>query len=450
MTTLRPYQVDLYQRTRRAAVELRRIAPTKPAAVLLVLPTGGGKTAIAGELIKNTTTNGGRTLVLAHRRELIKQMWTRLHAIGVDAGIVMAGVPMRSDLPVQVASKDTITARGYTPDDIDLIVVDEAHHAAADDYRAILGAYPNAKAILGLTATPERSDGTTMSPPFDRLVVACQISDLMKDGWLLPCDIVRPDGPKPRKALSQHPVDAYLEHANGERCVVFTAGIREADEWAEEARARGIEARAAHSKKSTKEREATLAAFAAGDVKVVFNPMILTEGWDCPACSVAIIARGCESLALWIQMVGRVLRPSKGRALPGERAKVIDLRGLSWAHGLPDEDHEFSLHGKAMKRKSDSWRCAPPCGALNAKSSKKCELCGLEKPASQGMKPQEIERARMGQATKEAQQEAWRMKMRSWRNMLGKLGYDAACVQFSIEWGHKVPKTFPKELKRAA
>ncbi len=450
MTALRPYQVDLYQRTRRAAVELRRIAPTKPAAVLLVLPTGGGKTAIAGELIKNTTTNGGRTLVLAHRRELIKQMWTRLHAIDVDAGIVMAGVPMRSDLPVQVASKDTIAARGYAPDGIDLIVVDEAHHAAADDYRAILGAYPNAKAILGLTATPERSDGTTMSPPFDRLVVACQISDLMRDGWLLPCDIVRPDGPKPRKALSQHPVDAYLEHANGERCVVFTMGIKEADEWAEEARARGIEARAAHSKKSTKERELTLKEFAAGDVKLVFNPMILTEGWDCPACSVAIIARGCDSLSLWMQMIGRVLRPSKGRALPGERAKVIDLRGLSWAHGLLDEDHEFGLHGKAMKRKSDSWRCAPPCGALNAKSSKKCELCGLEKPASQGMKPQEIERARMGQATKEAQQEAWRMKMRSWRNMLAKLGYDAACVQFSIEWGHKVPKTFPRELKRAA
>jgi DNA repair protein RadD len=450
VTALRPYQVDLYQRTRRAAVELRKISPDKPAAVLLVLPTGGGKTAIAGELIKTTTTNGGRTLVLAHRRELIDQMWLRLHKIEVTAGLIMAGRTARPDLPVQVASKDTIVARDCAPDGIDLIVVDEAHHAAADDYRAILGAYPKAKAILGLTATPERSDGATMSPPFDRLVVACQISDLMKDGWLLECDIVRPPGPKPLKYLSAHPVDAYIEHAAGERCVVFTMGIKEADQWAEEAQARGIEARAAHSKKSAKEREATLKAFAAGEVRLVFNPMILTEGWDCPACSVAIIARGCDSLSLWIQMIGRVLRPSEGRTKPGERAKVIDLRGLSWAHGLPDEDHEFSLHGKAMKRKSDSWRCAPPCGALNAKSSKKCELCGLEKPALQGMKPQEIKAAKLQAATKAGQREAWRLKMRSWCAMLGRIGYEQACVQFSIEWGHKVPRTFPKELKRAA
>lgn len=450
MTTLRPYQVELYQRTRVAAVELRRANPDKPAAVLLVLPTGGGKTAIASELIRVTASKGGKTLVLAHRRELIDQMWLRLREAGVEAGVIMAGRTARPDMPVQVASKDTITARGCAPDGIDLIVVDEAHHAAADDYRLILGAYPRAKSILGLTATPERSDGTTMSPPFDRLVVACQISDLMRDGWLLPCDVERPEGPKPRKSLSQHPVDAYLEHASGERCVCFTMGIKEADQWAEEARSRGIEARSAHSKKSTKERAATLAGFAAGDIKLVFNPMILTEGWDCPPCSVAIIARGCDSLSLWMQMIGRVLRPSKGRVLPGERAKVIDLRGLSWAHGLPDEDHEFSLHGKAMKRKSDSWRCAPPCGALNAKSSKKCELCGLEKPASQGMKPQEIERARLGKATKEAQAEAWKMKWKSWLSHLGRVGYDQACVFFRAQWGHKQPAKWPKELKRAA
>lgn len=450
MTQLRPYQVDLYQRTRAAAVELRRINPDKPAAVLLVLPTGGGKTAIAGELIRVTTSKGGRTLVLAHRRELIDQMWRRLCAIGVEAGIVMAGRTPRADLPVQVASKDTLTARGQAPDNIDLIVIDEAHHAAADDYRAILGAYPKAKSILGLTATPERSDGTTMSPPFDRLVVACQISDLMRDGWLLECDIIRPPGPKALKHLSAHPVDAYLEHASGERCVCFTMGIKEADQWAEEARAKGIEARAAHSKKSTKERKATLDAFAAGEVKLVFNPMILTEGWDCPACSVAIIARGCDSLSLWMQMVGRVLRPSEGRAKPGERAKVIDLRGLSWAHGLPDEDHEFSLTGRAMKRKSDSWRCAPPCGALNARNSKKCELCGLAKPVSEGMKPQEVKHTSLDVATKEAQAEAFRLRMRSWKRLLGEFGYEQAAVMFSIEWGHKVPKNFPRELRRAA
>lgn len=450
MTTLRDYQISAYQRVRAAAVELRRKHPSKPAAVLLVLPTGGGKTAIAGEFVQNTTKSGARTLVLAHRRELIDQMWLRLHRIGIDAGIIMAGRPMRADLPVQVASKDTITAREYAPDGIDLIVVDEAHHAAAEDYRAILGAYPNAKAILGLTATPERSDGTTMSPPFDRMVVACQIGHLIEQGWLLPCDVVRPDGPKPRKTLSQHPVDAYLEHCTGERCVAFTQGIKEADKWAEEACARGIEARAAHSKTSTKERKDTLEGLAEGRVKLVFNPLILTEGWDCPAVSNAIIARGCDSLSLMMQMVGRALRPSEGRAKPGERAKIIDLRGHSWTHGLPDEDHEFSLSGKAMKRKSDAWRCPPPCGALNDKKSKACELCKQDKPISQGMAPQEIQRAAMKAATKEAQSEAFRLRMRSWKGLLGRFGYDQAAVMFHQEWGHKVPKNFPRESRRVA
>jgi superfamily II DNA or RNA helicase len=446
--TLRDYQIDLYQRTRRATVELRRLHPDRPAAVLLVLPTGGGKTAIAGEFISNTTKSGSRTLVLAHRRELIDQMWLRLHDIGIDAGIIMAGRTPRTDLPVQVASKDTITARGFVPD-ADLVVVDEAHHTAAEDYQTILAANPKAKAILGLTATPERSDGATLSPPFQRMVVACQINDLMRDGWLLPCGVVRPDGPKPRKALSQHPVDAYLEHCNGERCVVFTQGIKEADQWAEEARARGIEARSAHSKTPSKERKATLEDVAAGDIKLVFNPMILTEGWDCPACSIVMIARGCESMSTYLQMIGRALRPSQKKALPGERATLIDLRGWSWAHGLPDEDREYSLDGKAMKRKSDCWRCPPPCGALNDKKAKECALCKEPKPVSQGMKPQEIEAASMRVASKAEQSEAWRLKMRSWLGML-RNGYEQACVMFQMQWGHKVPKTFPRELKRAA
>ena len=80
----------------------------------------------------------------------------------------------------------------------------------------------------------------------------------------------------------------------------------------------------------------------------------------------------------------------------------------------------------------------------------KCALCGEEKPASQGMKPQEVKRMALQAATKEAQAEAFRLRMRSWKNLLGQFGYDQAAVMFQIEWGHKVPKNFPRELKRAA
>lgn len=454
MTVLRPYQTEAVRRVRWQYKLLRELHPNEPARIILVAPTGAGKTAMAGDFVQGAARKGSRTLWLAHRTELIDQAWARLRTIGIDAGVIMAERRARPDLAVQVASVQTITARKTAPDDIDIIVADEAHHAAAETWRAILEAYPNAKAVIGLTATPERSDGTALDPPFERMVVACQIGQLIEEGWLLPCDVKSPSairgkrgGYLARKDLVQHPVDAYEQHCNGERAVCFTQYVIEAEQWAEEARRRGIEARAVHGQTPTKERSATLAGLADGRVKLVTNPMVLTEGWDCPAVSCAIIARGCSSMSLWLQMGGRVLRPSEGRAKTGERAKVIDLRGHVWVHGRFEEDREYSLKGKPMKKKDDCWRCPPPCDTLNDKDAEECASCGEPRPEPKRRDPQKIEEEALSTATKEAVRAMWKDKHHEWKRLLSKMPAFKAEQEFRALYGHRVPSTFLKGVE---
>lgn len=449
--TLRPYQQAAFDNVRRACVELRRETPTRPAEVLLVAPTGAGKTAIGCSFLAGAVAKGARALWLAHRQELVDQAHTRLLAEGISAGIVMAGRRWRADEPIQVASVQTLVARETAPE-ADLLVFDEAHHVAAESWQAIASAYPNARAILGLTATPERSDGAALSPPFRRLVVACQIGDLVRDGWLLPCDVDAPPGPKPRKAkdgLSMHPVDAYEKWAAGERAVCFSFLVEEAEEWAKDARRRGIEARAVHGETSAGERKDTLDGLREGRVKLVTNPMVLTEGWDCPPCSVAIIARGCSAPGLWLQMAGRVLRPSDGRAKPGERARIIDLRGHVWAHGHPEEDRVYSLSGRGMRRKSQVWQCEA-CGAANDIKAKKCEGCGADRPSRGKVERQQIASSEMSRASKEAVKQMWADKMRAWKGILAEHGPAHAPIVFEQVFGHRVPRTFPRALGRVS
>lgn len=179
---LRPYQVDVI-------AELRRTIAGGDRRVLLVAPTGSGKTIIASAVVANAIAKGRRVLFLAHQRELIQQAAGKLwEAAGVDAGIVMAGFETRPGQAVQVASIPTFwhrAFRGRTMDkpEADLVVVDEAHHARARTYEQIVAAYPDA-CILGLTATPCRGDGRGLGNCFDALVECPSVQELIDLGVL--------------------------------------------------------------------------------------------------------------------------------------------------------------------------------------------------------------------------------------------------------------------------
>jgi superfamily II DNA or RNA helicase len=158
---LRDYQIRAIDQVREAFRETRR--------VLLVMPTGAGKTATASQILAWAVARGRRCLFIVHRREIVQDTHRRLLAAGVSCGLVMAGQPT-TDAPVQVCSVQTLAARGLHPP-ADLLVWDEAHHVAAATYGAIRAKYPEAW-HLGLTATPERTDGKSVLGYFDGRVAA--------------------------------------------------------------------------------------------------------------------------------------------------------------------------------------------------------------------------------------------------------------------------------------
>lgn len=268
------------------------------------------------------------------------------------------------------------------------------HHYAADDWGALLRSY-SGSTILGLTATPERSDGRPMGKAaggiFTSLVVVAQIKELQALGHLVHVDTVRP--PAPQGELAAHPVAAYLEHAPGEMAFCYCANVLHAEQTAQEFIAAGVPAAVIEASTPKALRTMILASFKAGAIRVLCNVYTLTEGVDVPEASVCIIARGCGSGAMYRQMGGRVLRPFPGK----KRALVLDLRGAVYQHDLIESDLVYSLEGEAIRRAAGETPIAlstcKACGAVYKAGPPACPRCGAKAPPPPAPK---VKRAELG------------------------------------------------------
>lgn len=370
MTALRGYQIRAIEAAREHVRKGKR-------AVIIVLPMGGGKTKTAAEIIRSHVALGGVALFMAHRTELVTQAARALEEAGLRVGVIAASSdrPLDLEAPVQVASTQTLIARNVALAPT-LIVLDECHHYPSEDWSQLVARYPTALRI-GLSATPARQNGAGLSPMFDALVVGATIRQLTAKGYLAPLDMIAPSRVLETGKLAQSPLAAYAKHAHGRRCVVFAPHLKAATTYRDEFEAAGIRANVVSGELATSTRAERLEAYESGRVPVLVNCGVLTEGWDSPATGMAILARRCGSVVLYLQIAGRILRPHESK----DRALFVDLTGAVHIHGRPDADRVFALEGRAIRHGEDAPAgsfCAV-CGALMVATV--CDDCGAERRA---------------------------------------------------------------------
>ena len=377
VTTLRPYQLQ--------AIDSIRAAASRSSAILCVSPTGSGKTTIASEIARLTVARGRRVLWLAHRSELVDQAFDRLRAFGLEVGVIAAGSskPPQPFAPVQVASIQTLLARGLRPA-ADTLIWDEAHHAPSDLWSGLATDYAS-QLLIGFTATPERSDGRGLGAVYTRIVPVASVRELVDLGHLVPCDIQRPGSRLRAGQIAQRPVDAWAAAARGRPTIVFSPSVVAAEAHAAEFVAAGIPAAVITA--DTPNRGAILDRFRAGQIRVLVNVYVLTEGFDAPETSCVILARGCGTVGTYLQMVGRGLRPASGKA----DCLLIDLHGVSHDLGHPEDDRLYSLDGRGIRRQQDE---------LEVDGGSSCRVCGApieagEACAECGTEPRRMEAPRV-------------------------------------------------------
>lgn len=333
--------------------------------VLAVAPTGAGKGTMAVALLHQIEQMGRRGLFLVHRREIVHDICDRLLAAGVHAGVVMNGQAPRRELPIQVASIQTIV--GESPRPYDLVIADEAHHYASDEWGEFVRRL-QPRALCGFTATPQRSDGRPLGDMFEVLVDVVSYSELLARGHLVPARLFRPECPLDRvDTLAKDPVEAYLAHAAGRRALFFVEDLAAARKVRDRLHERGIEAATVTATTPYEERKRAVQSLRTGSLQAIVNFYTMAEGVDIPSVSAIVLARNAAYDATYLQMIGRALRPHPGK----EDAIILDLTGTSFQHGLPLEDRIYALRqrkedesGRKTREHYRRAQVAPPQSVL--------------------------------------------------------------------------------------
>jgi superfamily II DNA or RNA helicase len=321
-------------------------------AVLVVSPPGSGKTEIGIKIMRCAPT-APRVLIVVHTRSLAVQWQERLErAFGEPVNVIMEGRLARPDARLHVAVVHSLLKRPPLRD-IDLVILDEAHHYMADEWRAaqfmMKGKKPK---LLGLTATPERDDGKALGDVFEQLVVAAQYSELIAGGWIVPARIVAPKRYL-RSHYAQHPVDVWAAHSEGRSTLGFYPYIETAELYNAEFMSRGLAAAAFHSKQPEYEHEEAWESFEQERCKVLSTVTAAIEGLNVPHIGAVILGRSFDFVGGYLQATGRVLRAfqkEQGGVVTYKKLDgiVIDLTGATVRHGAPDMDREYSLTGRAI------------------------------------------------------------------------------------------------------
>lgn len=359
MTELRPYQTEGIRKIFNCWKQGRR-------SVLFQMPTGTGKTILFSQIVKLGFDNNRRILILVHRKELVEQITEKLTARNVPVGHIVAGMKADYAQTVQVASIQTLSRREHP--EANLIIIDECHHAKAATYKKLWDIYPDAK-FLGVTATPVRLSGEGFDDLFDELIVSMSTQKFIEQGFLCPvthlvCANPNLSGVKQKQgdyvtkmlsgvmmdnSIMSDLIESYKDKSLGKTAIVFAVDVEHSQSIVKRYNEENIPAAHIDATTPKSERASILNDFKAGRIKVVSNVEIITEGFDFPECEVVQLARPTKSLSLYLQMVGRVMRPSKNK----KEGIILDNAGLWLEHGLSIVDRDWTLQSTKKKNKND-------------------------------------------------------------------------------------------------
>ena len=411
MLKLRDYQEDIMKDTVSAIKQDNYKAP------VVVAPTGSGKTILFSFMATGAVRKGKRVLILVHRREILQQTMAKLFQFGVQAGQIASGHPMTDEL-IQVAMVGTMVRRLDSILPPDLIIIDECHHAVSPTWKKVIDHFGDVLRV-GYTATPERMDGSGMIEVFDSMIMGPKIRELVESGNLsyprMYCGpnvqkktkmkVTRGDYDKKeqtkertKRVVLGSVIEHYRKYLNGLPTVCFCVSIEHCHIMEDEFNAAGYRARTVHGQMSKLDREAAIGGLSTGEVQVLCSCDVISEGVDVPVIAGAILLRRTKSLGLYLQQVGRALRPYPGKT----EAIILDHAGCIHEHGHVLAERDWSLHAKKRNQRGKGENAAPEtsvcpaCSGVWPGKPLKCPSCGYDLQAErdklEGRKPpKEIE-----------------------------------------------------------
>ncbi|MDR0472377.1 MAG: DEAD/DEAH box helicase, partial [Treponema sp.] len=359
MVQLRPYQIEGIRQIFEAWDPERKNLKN----ILFQMATGTGKTTIFSEIVRRATLKNKKVLIIVHRLELVEQIADRLSQFQVNAGIISAKQKYNPDYDIQVATIQTLSRRAYPLADI--VIIDECHHSKADTYKKLWKIYPDSR-FLGVTATPARINGEGFSDLFQILISLGKLSFFFENGYLVRMKHLVGSTPNLSKvkqrmndydigmlrnvmldnSLMANLIDSYNKFAKGKKTIVFAVDVLHSKEIVQRYCKAGIPAAHVDATTNKNERKVILNQFKSGEILVLSNVDIVSEGFDVPDCEAVQLARPTKSLVLYLQQVGRCMRPSEGK----EYGLILDNAGIWLEHGLSYIDRDWSLEGKKKKK----------------------------------------------------------------------------------------------------
>lgn len=358
--TLRDYQQRAINGVRRSLRNHDR--------VILQSGTGSGKTAMGLFMMHSAVERGNKALFIVHQRELLAQTEEAFWKQGLAHGVI-APNRSRSRMPAQLAMIQTLTNRvkkGQV-EAPDLIIIDECHRSLSPTYLEMIEAFPRAR-IVGLTATPERTDGKPLGEIYQDIVLGPPIRQLINEGHLCDYELYCPtisgadaDGVGRRghdydlrqlaerfdsRQIFGDAVSHYQRLTPNKRAVVMCASVALAHKAAEEYRDRGIPAACMEGSMSSTDRAEIIRDLGSGKLRVVTNMNLLVEGVDIPAIEVVQWLRPTLSPIIWGQGCGRGFRPAPGK----DHLVILDHVANFATRGLPCEEREYSLTGRSKPK----------------------------------------------------------------------------------------------------